>query len=128
MKFYKVDSREISNTSSNGLEWFTNRTIALANGRKTAKEYKKFISEYGVWEKKLIEESRQSENQEFPEGVSPEILDSMPITEFKTCGGTVAVVECKTNEDLTSKSVLLYALNHSPETWESQETIWSKQV
>ena len=127
MKFYCVDSKEISSIT-NGVEWFTNRTVALAAARQTTRAYKTFLSEYKTWEKKLIQESRQEENQEYPEGVSPEILEVMPVADFKTCGGTVRVVECLTNDQLTSKSVLLCALNQDPETWETKETIWSKQV
>jgi len=129
MKFYKVDQTDIVDNSKGitSVVFYTNRTVALSEANKSFRRFKEFTKNYKKWEKKT---KRLMETENLAESTAvPEFLSDMPISEFFTHGnGGVKVLECETNEDLTSKTVLLNALNGNDETWDYQNVIWKKEI
>ena len=129
MKFYKVDKTNIVDETkgARSIVFYTNRTIALSEANKTFRRFKQFTKSYRKWEKTT---KRLMETENLAESTAvPEFISEMPISEFVTHGnGGVKVFECETNTHLTSKNVLLNALNDEDETWDYQNIIWQKDL
>tara|TARA_Y100000593_G_C4316388_1_gene341125 strand:- start:958 stop:1350 length:393 start_codon:yes stop_codon:yes gene_type:complete len=129
MRFYKVDKSQIidDKKTDKKIVFFTNRTVALAEARKSFRRFKQFTKAYRIWYKKSQDYMKDATEEEVLQ--SPHLLTEMPISEFGTHGnGGIKVVECDTSSTLTSKNVLLSALNNDSSIWETESVIWEKSI